>query len=111
MSVVSNITSRVNDIVLKRLGLLNLLGGQLTLIDQFGGAGDTIMAATVCRILKQKYPRLRLNLQTKNPDLVRFDPAIDALNASSGAWTLPFHYLQLLHDRDGTAQCLNQTLM
>lgn len=70
----------VNRFLTRNLRLLDLCGARLTVFDAFGAPGDTLLAAIVCRHVKQHYPRLRLNLLTPNPELVAHDPHIDEIN-------------------------------
>lgn len=69
-----------NNLLLRNLWLLDLLRARLTVFDAFGAPGDTLLAAIVCRNVKQSYPNLRLNLLTPNPELVRLDPCLDEIN-------------------------------
>ncbi|MEO8655589.1 MAG: c-type cytochrome, partial [Ramlibacter sp.] len=46
--------------------------------------GDTLLAGTVCREIRRRFPRLTLNCVTANPELLKFDPNIDELNAEAG---------------------------
>ena len=62
------------------LSLLNLFGGTINIIDKFGGLGDTLLAAMVCKNIKKKYPKIKLNCKTTHPDLLKNNPYIDSIN-------------------------------
>ncbi len=85
---------------LRNLNLLNRLGARFTVRDLYGAPGDTLLAAIVARQIKQRWPRLRLNFITKNPDLVQHDPNLNKINAAPGLFGLDFWYydLQTRHD-------------
>jgi ADP-heptose:LPS heptosyltransferase len=88
-----------NRILLHNLWLLNALGGRLTVEDLFGAPGDTLLTAILCRSLKQNYPRLRINVVTKNADVVQHDPHMDELNGPVGFCHLQFEYLGILEEK------------
>jgi ADP-heptose:LPS heptosyltransferase len=96
MSGASSLATRIhwhlNHAMVQRLGVLNFLGATLTVEDAFGTPGDTLSTATLCREIKQHYPRLKLNCVTPNPALLTHDPAIDTLNAPKSFWRLAFSY-------------------
>ena len=56
------------------------LGRTFTVVDAFGSPGDSILTATVCRNLKRKFPRLRINCVTPNAGLLKHDPNIAEFN-------------------------------
>ena len=59
---------------------LNQKQKKITVIDRLGAPGDALITANVIRCIKDKYPNLKINCITPNPDLVRLDPCIDSLN-------------------------------
>lgn len=86
--------------------LLNLLRARLTIFDAFGAPGDTLLSATVCRNVKQSYPRIRLNLITPNPDLVEHDPNLDGINRPESYVCVWQSYLELIEHKDGRTNIL-----
>ncbi|HYE33192.1 MAG TPA: glycosyltransferase family 9 protein [Methylomirabilota bacterium] len=110
MRALTNLRSRLNKAVIKRLGLLNAFGARLTIIDQFGSPGDTLMTATVCRNIHERHPRIRINCRTANPSLIEHDPAIETLNAPLTRWHTSFQYIDLLVHRRGDENALAQTM-
>ncbi len=82
----------LNALLVRRLWLLNGLGAQLTVVDQFGTPGDTLLTATICRHIKIRFPRLRINCVTRNPSLLETDPHISALNGPDSLFRLTFFY-------------------
>jgi ADP-heptose:LPS heptosyltransferase len=99
-----------NEWMLRHLGLLSAVGGRLTVLDSFGAPGDTLLAATVCRILKERFPRLRINLITRWPDLVRHDPCMATLNEQEDYFTLRFWYLETVARKETKTNILLETL-
>jgi len=83
---------------------------RLTVRDLFGTPGDTLLTATVCRHVKQRWPELRINCVTKNPDLLLCDPYLSELNGRPGLFVLDFWYLDLTERRDNTRHVLAPTL-
>jgi hypothetical protein len=90
----------------QNLWFLNLVGGRLTIISMFRSPGDTLLTGSLCRIIKAKHPRLRLNCQVEQPELLELDPSIDGLNQEAGPWTFHFEYLDLLSRKDGSTNIL-----
>jgi ADP-heptose:LPS heptosyltransferase len=99
----------VNNYLTSHPWLLNLLGARLTLFDVFGGLGDTLLTAIVCRHLKSKYPRIRLNILTPNPELVQQDPNIDEINQPESYICLWVWYLDHIERKDGESHVLSPT--
>jgi ADP-heptose:LPS heptosyltransferase len=110
VSLKSRIHWHLNAWMQRRLRLLDAAHGWLSVLDSFGAPGDTLLAATVCRILKQHFPMLRLNLITQWPDLVRLDPCLDAVNAPETFFTLRFWYLETVTRKEASANVLLETL-
>ncbi|MGA2051930.1 MAG: glycosyltransferase family 9 protein [Opitutales bacterium] len=92
------------------LAWLSRWGARVTVRDLFSTPGDTLLTAIVCRHLKQTHPRLRLNVITKNPDLLRHDPHVAELNGPPGCWVIDFWYLDLQQRRDRTTNVLASTI-
>ncbi len=68
--------------------------------DLYGAPGDTLLAAIVTRQIKQRWPQLKINFITKNPDLVQHDPNLTQINAAPGVFSLDFWYYDLQTRRD-----------
>lgn len=82
----------VNAVLVRRLWLLNWFGARLSVIDQFGTPGDTLLTATICRHIKTRFPRLKINCLTRNPSLLETDPHIASLNGAQTLFRLTFFY-------------------
>jgi len=106
----SNLRWHLNEWILRRLWVINASHGWLSVLDSFAAPGDTLLATTVCRTLKQHFPRLRLNLITQWPDLVRLDPCLDAVNATETYFTLRFWYLETVTRKEVSTNVLMETL-
>lgn len=102
---------RFSRFILPRLGWLNATRGWLTVWDSFGTPGDTLSTATICREIRRRHPRLRINCITPNPDLLKLDPAINRLNGPAGLAVLRFWYLDLIRQKDGRTNLLAPTLL
>ena len=85
---------------LRHLDWLNRVGARFTVRDLYGAPGDTLLAAIVARQFKERWPRLRLNFITKNPDLVQHDPNFFEINAAPGIFGIDFWYYDLQTRRD-----------
>lgn len=85
---------------LQNLAWLNRLHARFTLRDLYGSPGDTLLAAIVVRQLKERWPGLRVNFITKNPDVVQHDPNIAQINATPGPFGIDFWYYDLQTRRD-----------
>ena len=101
---------RFSRFILPRLSVLNAVSGWLTVWDSFGTPGDTLSTATICREIRRRYPRVKLNCITPNPGLLELDPAIDRLNGPAGLAVLRFWYLDLIKQKDGVTNLLAPTL-
>jgi ADP-heptose:LPS heptosyltransferase len=88
------------------LAWLDRRGARVTVRDLFSTPGDTLLTAIVCRHLKQRHPHLRLNVITKNPDLLRHDPHVAELNGPPGCFVIDFWYLDLQQRRDRATNVL-----
>jgi len=86
------------------------LGLPVTVIDRFQTPGDTLLTAAVCREVKKRYPRLRINCITHNAHLLTHDPNIDTLNGPETFLSVDSWYLQLIDARDATTNVLRPTL-
>jgi hypothetical protein len=92
------------------LSWLSRIRARLTVRDLFGTPGDTLLTGTVCRHVKQRWPGLRINCATANPDLLLHDPNVSELNGRPGLFVLDFWYLELIERRDNTRHALAPTL-
>ncbi len=93
----------------RHMDWLNRWGAGFTVRDLYGAPGDTLLAATVARQIKTRWPCLRVNFVTKNPDLVQHDPNLDSLNAAPGIFGLDFWYYDLQTRRDTQTNLLAPT--
>lgn len=100
----------LNQFCLKRLALLNVTRAKLTVFDAFGSPGDTLLSAIVCRQIKERFPKVRLNLLTPNPDLVMLDPCLESVNEPEGTFCLWHWYLKQVEEKDGLTHVLKATL-
>jgi ADP-heptose:LPS heptosyltransferase len=96
--------------MMRHLHLLAIFQGWLTVLDAFGAPGDTLLAAIVCRTVKQLYPGIRINLVTNWPNLVQYDPSLDAVNAPETYFTLRFWYLETVARKEFEKNVLDETL-
>ena len=83
---------------------------RFTVIDGFGGLGDTLLTATVIRNLKKRYPRLQINFITPHPELVRTDPNIASFNEPETYFSVTSWYIDIRNSRDGETNVLAPTL-
>ena len=94
----------------RRTALLNAFGARLTVVDAYGAPGDTLLTAIICRHVRQRRPRLRINCLTPNPELLRYDPNIDTLNAPEDFFSVWSWYPNLAGRRDAKSNILSETL-
>ncbi|MBI3881253.1 MAG: glycosyltransferase family 9 protein [Verrucomicrobia bacterium] len=100
-----------NEFLSARPGLVSALGKRFTVVDAFGTPGDTLQTATVCRNLRQRFPRLRINCVTPNPTLLENDPNLTEVNGpQSGGAVVKFWYLDVIERKDGTTHLLAPTM-
>jgi ADP-heptose:LPS heptosyltransferase len=100
----------VNDCATRHLSWLNLGRARLTVEDAFGAPGDALLAVTVCRILKDKYPHIRINLVTHWPELVLHDPCLDTINGPKSYFVLRFWYPETVARKEREKNVLLETL-
>jgi ADP-heptose:LPS heptosyltransferase len=93
----------------RHLDWLNRMGARFTVRDLYGAPGDTLLAAIVARQLKERWPGLRLNFITRNPDLVQHDPNFSQINAAPGLFGVDFWYYDLQTRRDPHTNLLAPT--
>jgi ADP-heptose:LPS heptosyltransferase len=101
---------KINHWLARRPWLLHLLGARMTVFDAFGAPGDTLLTGIVCRHLRQRFPRIRINCLTTNPELLRLDPNIDTLNEPETYLCLWHSYLDLIERKDRKQNVLRPTL-
>jgi ADP-heptose:LPS heptosyltransferase len=106
----SKVRWHVNTRLVRRPWVLNAAGARLTIVDAFGTPGDTLLTATVCRHLRQWYPRLRINCLTPNPALLVHDPHIDTLNEPETFFSVWSWYPDLIARRNVATNVLKETL-
>jgi ADP-heptose:LPS heptosyltransferase len=99
-----------NEFGVRRPAILEHLGLPLTVVDVFSTPGDTLLTSTVCRELKKRYPRLRLNCVTRNPSLLELDPHIDTVNGPETFFAFRFTYLDLIHAKTASTNVLKPTM-
>jgi ADP-heptose:LPS heptosyltransferase len=100
---------QINNYLTSHPWLLNLLRAKLTVFDVFGGLGDTLLTAVVCRHLKSNYPRVRLNILTPNPELIQYDPHVDEINQPESYICLWVWYLDHIERKQGDSHVLSPT--
>lgn len=99
----------LNTALTRRPAWLNALGARLTVVDAYGAPGDTLLTAIVCRHLRERCPRLRINCLTPNPDLLRHDPNIATLNEPETFFSVWSWYPNLTGAKDPRANLLSET--
>lgn len=106
----SSLSWHLSRLLLPRLKLLNGMGGWITIWDSFGTPGDTVLTSTVCREIRVRFPRIKINCVTPNPELLELDPAIDVLNAAPTLILLRVWYLDIIQRKNGAENILAPTL-
>lgn len=109
VSLAGKIRWHLNARLSRRLPLLNATGARLTIVDAYGAPGDTLLTATICRNVHARWPRLRINCVTPNPELLEHDPAIQSLNRPETFFSVWSWYPDLVGRRDGTTHLLRET--
>ncbi|HEY4354624.1 MAG TPA: glycosyltransferase family 9 protein [Acidobacteriaceae bacterium] len=88
-----------NPILVRNLSLLQFFGIGITVIDHFGTPGDTLLTAIVCREIRARWKRIRINCVTPNPSLLELDPSIDVLNGPETFCTIRVEYLEIIDQK------------
>jgi hypothetical protein len=101
---------RVSRWGLSHLNWINRVHARLTVRDLFLGSGDTLLTGIVCRHLHERWPNLRINCITRNPDLLMHDPNLAELNGPPGAFVLDAWYLDVVQSRDSATNVVAATL-
>jgi ADP-heptose:LPS heptosyltransferase len=107
--VLGKIRWHLNDRLTRQLWVLNLFGARLTVVDAYGAPGDTLLTAIVCRHVRARYPRLRLNCLTPNPDLLQHDPSLETVGAAETFFSVWSWYPETAGRRDGDTNVLRET--
>ncbi len=79
-----------------KLKILNSKSKWLTVINRLGARGDTLITANVIRCIKERYENLKINCISPYPELIKYDPAIDSINASETFYSFDSSYFELL---------------
>ena len=78
------------------LPFLNKKSKWLTVIDRLGAPGDSLLTANVIRCIKKRYAQLRINCITPHPNLISFDPKINAINQPETFYSFDSTYWELI---------------
>jgi len=99
----------LNTRLTRQLPLLAAFRATLTIVDAYGSPGDTLLTAAICRQVHERYPQLRLNCLTPNPELLVEDPNLATLNCPETFFSVWSWYPDLAGRRDRTANVLSET--
>ena len=88
-----------NKRVKDRLPNLNSKKKWLTVINRLGARGDTLITANVIRCIKDEFPNIKINCITPYPELIQYDPEIDAINKPETFYSFDSSYVELI-ERD-----------
>lgn len=94
-----------------RLHKLNKNRNWLTVIDRLGAPGDALITANVIRGIKQKYPGIKINCITPNPDLIKLDPDIDSINAKESFYSFDSSYWELIERKEKLLNVVQHSLI
>ena len=79
---------------------LNKNQKKITVIDRLGAPGDALITANVIRCIKDKYPKLKINCITPNPEILKLDPYIDSLNQKETFYSFDSTYWELIVNKE-----------
>ena len=82
----------------------------LTIIDRLGAPGDALITANIIRCIKQRYPKLKVNCITPNPDLIRLDPDIDSINSGETFYSFDSTYWELIVRKENEINVVSHSL-
>jgi ADP-heptose:LPS heptosyltransferase len=99
----------LNRWLLRRLRLLRP-GMWMTVHDAFGAPGDTLLTAIVCRHISERFPGIRINCITPNPELLKEDPHIARLNGPETYVCLRHWYLDQIANKRGEVNVLAESM-
>jgi ADP-heptose:LPS heptosyltransferase len=71
----------------------------ITVHDSFGAPGDTLLTGIVCRHIAGRFPRIKINCITPNPELLAEDPHIARLNGPETYICLRHWYLEQIENK------------
>lgn len=110
LKFISKIRWKLNEWKFLFMPFLNLLRCKFTILDGFGAPGDTLLTATVAHNVKRRYPYIKLNIITANPDLLKYDSNIDLLNHSESYFSEKHWYLDIITDKNANTNVIEPTL-
>ena len=93
------------------LSSLNKRKKWLTVIDRLGAPGDVIITANVIRCIREKYPELKINCITPHPELIRFDPNIDAINQPETFNSFDSTYWELIVQKEKNQNIIEHNML
>lgn len=92
------------------LGVLDFWGIWLTVIDRLGAPGDALITANVIRCIKNRFPNIKINCITPHPDLVKYDPNINAFNSKETFFSTDSSYWELIVQKERNINVVDHSL-
>ena len=90
---------------------LNKNQKKITVIDRLGAPGDALITANVIRCIKDKYPKLKINCITPNPEILKLDPCIDSLNQKETFYSFDSTYWELIVNKEKKMNIIEHNLL
>ena len=93
-----------------KLKKLNQLGRWVTVVNRLGARGDTLITANVIRCLKERYDNLKINCISPFPELIKYDPNINAINQPETFYSFDSTYIDLINRNDRNINVVEHNL-
>ena len=94
----------------QKITKLNSLEYWLTIIDRLGGYGDTLITANVIFEIKKKYPDLKINCITPNPELLSYEKCIDKINGKESFYSFDSSYIEIVQRKEKSKNIVHHIL-
>lgn len=83
---------------------------RLTVLNAFPGIGDVLLVTSLVESLKDKYPKIKVNVVTKHFDLLKNNDSIHSFNKGATFFTFRHWYLEIRQNKNPDKHILSESL-
>ncbi|SVC18595.1 uncharacterized protein METZ01_LOCUS271449, partial [marine metagenome] len=90
--------------------LVEMFHLRLTVLNAFPGIGDVLLLSSVVQSIKNKYPKIKVNVVTKHFDLLKNNDSIHSFNKGATFFTFRHWYLEIRQNKNPDKHILSESL-
>ena len=92
------------------LPFINLFRLRLTILNAFPGIGDVLLLTSLVESIKNKYPKIRINVITEHCDLLKNNKNISTINVGASLFSFRHWYLEIRQSKNPEKHVLTESL-